>query len=301
MIIKCPECETSFLVPAESLSPDGRKVRCSNCHTEWFQKFKSEEEEQKEENERQELDEAAKESDQEPEESHGESEEAMSASGEDKAEGNKQETGDMDIPEALKPESDENELESALEHEQGKNRRADKNSSVLSKRAAGYLYAAAITFFIWLAFTFSAPYVTSLWPASVFYYKSLGMNYKLAGEDLEFDRLKAQAVLKKDAVIGLKLSGDILNKSEELRKIPGVGIILLEKDQSQKIDSWVPQSLSDRVEGKEAASFDITYPETLAAQAKYVKIWFMPDRKFLSEKDSMGTESILSKTAPEGD
>jgi len=37
MILTCPNCTTRFLLPAQSLTPNGRKVRCSNCQELWFQ------------------------------------------------------------------------------------------------------------------------------------------------------------------------------------------------------------------------------------------------------------------------
>lgn len=35
MIISCPQCETSYNIPEDSLRPDGRKVRCSSCSHRW--------------------------------------------------------------------------------------------------------------------------------------------------------------------------------------------------------------------------------------------------------------------------
>lgn len=37
MILTCDECHTRYLVPGHAIGPEGRLVRCSNCHYEWFQ------------------------------------------------------------------------------------------------------------------------------------------------------------------------------------------------------------------------------------------------------------------------
>ena len=37
MILTCPSCTTRFLLSAQVLAPDGRRVKCSNCGEEWFQ------------------------------------------------------------------------------------------------------------------------------------------------------------------------------------------------------------------------------------------------------------------------
>lgn len=38
MILTCPQCTTRFLLSAQILAPDGRRVKCSNCEEIWFQK-----------------------------------------------------------------------------------------------------------------------------------------------------------------------------------------------------------------------------------------------------------------------
>lgn len=35
MIISCPQCDTSYNIPEETLRPSGRKVRCSSCSHRW--------------------------------------------------------------------------------------------------------------------------------------------------------------------------------------------------------------------------------------------------------------------------
>ncbi len=37
MILTCPNCASRFLLSAQALAPDGRRVKCSSCAEEWFQ------------------------------------------------------------------------------------------------------------------------------------------------------------------------------------------------------------------------------------------------------------------------
>ncbi len=38
MHVKCPKCEQGFKVPDKALGAKGRKLKCSNCEHQWFQK-----------------------------------------------------------------------------------------------------------------------------------------------------------------------------------------------------------------------------------------------------------------------
>ncbi len=37
MILTCPQCATRYLLPAHTLAPEGRRVKCSGCQEIWFQ------------------------------------------------------------------------------------------------------------------------------------------------------------------------------------------------------------------------------------------------------------------------
>jgi predicted Zn finger-like uncharacterized protein len=37
MILTCPQCTTRYLLPADTLAPEGRRVKCMNCNEVWFQ------------------------------------------------------------------------------------------------------------------------------------------------------------------------------------------------------------------------------------------------------------------------
>ncbi|MGB4106890.1 MAG: zinc-ribbon domain-containing protein [Alphaproteobacteria bacterium] len=37
MILTCPQCATRYLLPAHTLAPEGRRVKCSSCKEVWFQ------------------------------------------------------------------------------------------------------------------------------------------------------------------------------------------------------------------------------------------------------------------------
>lgn len=37
MILTCPNCSSRFLLSAQALAPEGRRVKCSSCDEEWFE------------------------------------------------------------------------------------------------------------------------------------------------------------------------------------------------------------------------------------------------------------------------
>jgi len=37
MILTCPSCASRFMLSAQALAPEGRRVRCSGCREQWFQ------------------------------------------------------------------------------------------------------------------------------------------------------------------------------------------------------------------------------------------------------------------------
>ena len=41
MLINCKYCKSKFAIDAEEVGFDGRLVKCSNCHKEWFQESKA--------------------------------------------------------------------------------------------------------------------------------------------------------------------------------------------------------------------------------------------------------------------
>lgn len=38
MLLKCPNCNTQYLLNSADLKPDGRTVECANCEFQWFKK-----------------------------------------------------------------------------------------------------------------------------------------------------------------------------------------------------------------------------------------------------------------------
>ena len=38
MIIVCPQCNTKYSLSVKALGLKGKRVKCSNCGNEWFQK-----------------------------------------------------------------------------------------------------------------------------------------------------------------------------------------------------------------------------------------------------------------------
>ena len=265
MIIKCPECETSFLVPDESLAPKGRKVRCSNCQTEWFQKYQSDADD---------AETATDTGDDTPtgEEKSDQEEPAIdddfsiddiNPEGEDRPEQNLD-----DIPESVKPEAELDDLDIS---------RKKQTFGKHTWRVVNYLVALGTTLLVLLIFSVSGGIMTSLWPASVVYYDTVGLDKALPGEDLRFDNVKAGVSLAPDGSRTITVTGNVLNTSESARTIPPIKLTTMKADTDEPGEQWkytFPDS-QRKIEPKGRAAFETTYTGEISPKNTRIDLKFV--------------------------
>lgn len=264
MIIKCPECETSFLVPDESLAPKGRKVRCSNCQTEWFQKYQSDEDDAETGTDTGDdtLTGEEKADQEEPVKDDDFSIDDINPEGEDRPEQNLD-----DIPEAVKPEAELDDVDiSGQKHIFGKH----------AGRVVNYLVAFGVTLLVLLIFTISGGFITSLWPASVVYYDAVGLNKTLPGEDLRFDNIISEVSLAPDGSRTITVRGNVLNTSESERTLPPIKLSTMKADTDEPGEEWIytfPDS-QRQIEPKSRAAFETTYTGEISPKNTRINLKF---------------------------
>ena len=275
MIIKCPECETSFLVPAESLAPKGRKVRCSNCHTQWFQKYNPDDgaEGKAEETALPEDDpkDALENTEEDAQSSVSEDEDWENQNPEDSPEGEED-----DIPASVRPDASiEDDLDIAPEQEIPQK----------TRRGVSYALAAGAVILILIVFGLSGEFVSRYWPSSTVFYNSLGYDYTILGEDLVFDSVEARVVpLKAEKgqyAKGRKLviDGQIINVVKPSRDLAPVKIEIL-GDNSDVLETFtfkpVGQADNKQVEGEAVLKFQQEFEDEISPKANSLRIEFAP-------------------------
>lgn len=252
MIIKCPDCETSFVVPDESLAPKGRKVRCGSCKTQWFQKYPP------------------------PGEDGTETGDDDSAFLEDAATDN-EDTGDLsklddadsdnenfdDIPDGVKPNEDTgNDVDIP----------ASKSARRMA-RTVNYGYALILFAVIFGGFSISSAHIIPIWPASAIYYDAIGVDTAIPGEQLAFDRINARISLTPDRDMVLSIQGNLLNLRGEKSLIPNIQFDLQQEDGT--LIKTLPLSLSEPyIEGEASLNLENQYKQSISPLAKTIKLYF---------------------------
>ena len=284
MIIKCPECETSFLVPQQSLSPNGRRVKCSACHTQWFQKFEKDEPADNEDDvsskdTQDELDEPTDEEsvsveDQKNVESEDENlshddDVALDDPEEDVHDDRDDDNGEADstdIPEGVKPDSLDDDMSIPPVEFLGKH----------TYRLCNYGYATLCLFFMLGVFSLSGSFTTKIWPESIIYYRALGLNFPLPGEDISFDQVKASVLKNEDDTRFLKVQGTLINLHKQTRDIPTIYIDIFNNDQSQILESWNEVAPQERLEGELSLPFSSSGAQNISPEATRINVRFGP-------------------------
>ncbi len=198
MILTCPQCASRFILSAQALAPDGRRVKCSTCDEIWFQ---------------------------EPDEDE------IHDDGED-GEVTKNEDGDIvmedvvgeDIPDAVKPiQQDDREPASGKV-------RADTPPGTLKPQA---IAIAAVLFLILCApiIVLKGP-IMRAWPEAIVFYEAIGGETSIPGEALVFDKVEAE--IKDDEIM---LKGQVINLTSEDKIMPMIEVAARDKD-GEELYHW---------------------------------------------------------------
>lgn len=266
MIIKCPECDSSFIVPAESLAPKGRKVRCSNCHTEWFQKYNDDEEESAALSEPDVASMDSQKDDNDASETADKSEDDDISLDDINPDGDDfKPKGDSAIPEGVKPDKEiDEELDIPEEGVLGKH----------TRRIINYGYASSIMIVVLLIFSLSGNFIVPKWPASMAFYRSIGFEHPLPGEDLIFDRVKATVTKGSNGAFNLDVSGKIFNPVANKRYVPSINYSVLKQDQATTLVQWTSAAPQNMIQGEKVIDFTSQYKDAISPEAKFLKIDF---------------------------
>lgn len=216
MILTCTNCHTRFYLDPYLLEPEGKRVRCGECHYEWYQQPDEEEEGEDAPSFRQVLSDAEDDSDA-IDEQDDDSEIAWDDA-QDHAEDEEDEDGQEGLtdplPQAILPERDVQDTQVRLD-----------KASIASARRAAYLMAAVVFILCCAsAFIFQAA-IMKAWPPSFALYNTLGLGPAVPGDGLVFERLGA--ALSGDEI---EVSGRIINRFQEDKPLPAVLVVLHAKD-----------------------------------------------------------------------
>ena len=162
MILTCPKCASRFNLPASTLAPEGRRVKCSNCGDMWFQLP-------------------------DPDELLAEIESAA-------------EDGHVpieDIPESVKPISEGSSVPARAEKSDGKPK---KERGPVTKQAIA-VAAIVFLLLVTPLFIFKNSMIAA-WPESLAFYSAIGMVDASQSSALVFDRLQADTQEGKIVITG---------------------------------------------------------------------------------------------------
>ncbi len=224
MILTCPNCNSQFKVSIEALGNKGRSVRCSACGETWFE------------------DSHLKELDENIDEDNSDIFEVDFDDVEEQAE--EQVFEEIEIPDAIKPQGESGSVA---------NNHIPNNKSNVERKTA---YAiSAVTFIIILIYLllFSTSIMRSN-PAMQAFYGLFGISMEIPTSDkVTFANLQAN---EHEGVI--KVSGDIINLTEDMQTLRMLEISLNEDSDEEKI-KWFATPPKIILEAEESVKFSSEY------------------------------------------
>jgi len=236
MILTCPNCNSQFKVSLEALGNKGRSVRCSACDEIWFE------------------DSHLKELGENIVEDNSTTFEVEFDDLEEQAE--EQVFEEIEIPDAIKPQSESYSVT---------NNHISGNESNVERKTA---YAiSAVTFIIILIYLlfFSTSIMRSN-PAMQAFYGLFGIGMEIPTSDkVTFANLQAN---EHEGVI--KVSGDIINLTEDMQTLRMLEISLNEDSDEEKI-RWFATPPKITLEGEESVKFYSEYKLDKSQKSNHVE------------------------------
>lgn len=210
MILTCTNCHTRFYLDPYLLEPEGKRVRCGECHYEWYQQPDEEEEGSDAPSFRQVLADTEEDTD-----TVDAQDDDSEIAWDDEEEDDDGQEGVTDpLPQAIMPERDVQDTQAGFD-----------TASIASARRAAYLMAAVVFIICSASALIFQTAIMKAWPPSFALYHTLGLGPAVPGDGLVFERLGAS--LSGDEI---EVSGRIINRFQEEKPLPAVLVVLHAKD-----------------------------------------------------------------------
>ena len=245
MILECDDCRTRYIVPDHAIGAEGRRVRCKNCGYEWFQRGV-------------ETDSG--------DDSSGEEDFSSLLQNQAHADEPEEEIEIEPIPDSVKPVPEGSELPTIPET-------PSQSNQNLKGVYFGYGAAAAIFFIFLSGFILSHKLVVELWPSSFAFYERVGVDAKVKGENLIFEKLEAVVDKDKHGVNMLSVDAKILNLSPKSENVPNVQVSLI-SEEGVAIDRWLVKPEEKVLANLAELAFRTNYPD-IGKDVKEVNVRFI--------------------------
>lgn len=318
MILTCPKCESRFVIAAQALAPEGRKVKCSSCSEIWHQLPDPDElieeietglEESAADDPMEEEGEGAvatedaapieNEEDQEEDKTEAEFEDDAQDDAEDDAQEQDLEAPQAenveieDIPESVKPRPEDSQQPAVK----------SKASALSLKKTDVIKGAALFLLLISPLFVFKGALINA-WPESIAFYRAIGLSKTIPGEGLIFD----QIIAKQDGDT-IVVTGQIINLTSKDTALPFVEIGL-QNGAGDIISNFYIKLPQSQLKAEEVIPFTASYamPDGAALSDLVVRFALKPSgEKALTPKsastngDNTHAQSADAHSVPHAD
>lgn len=233
MILTCPSCSKRFVLAARLLAPEGRTVKCSSCAEEWFQLP-------------------------DPDELIEDLEEQMEEGGESQADtttesSDSEEKGEEGVAQNAEPENIPEDIPEAVKPKPLKRAEPIPEEPTDNRQAIGFAAATGVFVLILGVLLLMKGPLVKAWPASAALYQMVGMDVKLVGEGLVFDRI--QVDVSKDYVT---VDGLIINLKSFEQGIPMLKAIIKDT-KGEEVASWFIEVPEKTIESEGTLKFKAQY------------------------------------------
>ena len=228
MILTCPECSTRYLTKENAIGPNGRTVRCAKCDTTWFVAS--------------EVDELALQDNQTPVEDIVPASAGIAAAN----------APDIPFDRHAMPAVEQPGAHVVMRDKVDKERRRRRLTSV------GLIWAIPLTLLFIaaiLGYVFRQDIVNGI-PQTATLYKSLGVDVKLSGLNIEDPITRSALVNGKPVLI---VNGAVRNITTQAQDVPMVELSLHSKD-GEPLVTWLVDVNKERLGEDERVTFISEYP-----------------------------------------
>ena len=274
MILTCPKCESKFMLSAQALAPDGKRVKCSSCGETWFEEPDPDEL----------YDALEKEASgevpplQDPPETIEENILPDIGFSEDEDNEDEAQNQEEDIPDAVKPRNEEGNVPALSDGE-------TKGSSKKAQSIIVFLLSAFLMFLILIApLIIFKTSIIKAWPDSIAFYKTLGMEGGTPGQGVVFDQMRGDVV--DDHFV---LNGQIINLTSSDKTLPFIEVSLKDANMNV-IEHYYVRMPKSTLDAEETLPIQARFPVEDMNMIEGASIQFV-----LKPKNKTFSDSILQK------